>query len=84
MGAPAAAAEPPPVKEPPAEPAPAEPAGVEDAPAEDAPAEFENRAARRAKGKHSSAQHPVSGKGPHLHGRGTIPGQRQWGNRRTG
>jgi hypothetical protein len=74
-GSPEAAAEAPPVESPP----------VEDPPADETPVEFENRAARRAKGKHTSAQHPVSGKGPHLRGRGgAVPGQRQWGNRRSG
>jgi hypothetical protein len=79
-GAPEAAAEAAPVEE----PAAPEPAAEESA-AEEAPPEFQNRAARRAKGKHHPDQHPVSGKGAHLAGRGgAVPGQRQWGNRRSG
>ena len=48
--------------------------------------EFLNRAARRAKGRgRESGQQPVSGHGPTFAGRsGGVPGQRQWGNRRTG
>ncbi len=79
-GSPEAAPEPLPVEEPPAESAP-----VAEAVEEEPPVEFENRAARRAKGKHTSGQHPVSGKGAHLSGRGgAVPGQRQWGSRRSG
>jgi hypothetical protein len=83
-GSPEAAAEPPAVAAPAVEEPPAEEPPVEEPPAEEPPAEFENRAARRAKGKHHSDQHPVSGKGPHFTGRGSVPGQRQWGNRRSG
>ncbi|WP_127501529.1 hypothetical protein [Actinoplanes solisilvae] len=44
---------------------------------------FENRAARRAKGK-KAAQHTHSSAG-HVHGRsGTVTGPRQYGNRRSG
>ncbi len=47
--------------------------------------EFLNRAARRAKGRgRSGGAQPVGGRGPSLSGRGSVPGQRQWGNRRTG
>jgi hypothetical protein len=50
--------------------------------AEEAPA-FENRAARRARGK-SAAQPPPAGKGHPGGGRGSVQGPRQWGNRRSG
>ncbi|WP_436532278.1 hypothetical protein [Actinoplanes sp. HUAS TT8] len=44
---------------------------------------FENRAARRAKGKKAAAQ-AVSATG-HVHGRsGTVQSPRQYGNRRSG
>jgi hypothetical protein len=48
-----------------------------------APPEYTNRAARRARGK-AAAQPPPAGKGPHLGGRGSVQGPRQWGNRRSG
>ena len=44
---------------------------------------FENRAARRAKGK-GSHQAPPPGKGQLGTGRGSVQGPRQWGNRRSG
>jgi hypothetical protein len=47
-------------------------------------AEFLNRAARRAKGRGKGGQQPLTERGASLHGRGSVPGQRQWGNRRTG
>jgi hypothetical protein len=46
--------------------------------------EFLNRAARRAKGRKDTGGQPVSGKGPTYTGRGAVPGQRQWGARRSG
>lgn len=47
------------------------------------PQPFENRAARRAKGKAASAQSATSSKG--FQGRsGTVQGPRQYGNRRSG
>jgi hypothetical protein len=47
--------------------------------------EFLNRAARRAKGRgKEGGQQPVSGRGPTFAGRSAVPGQRQWGTRRTG
>ncbi|MGW0433554.1 hypothetical protein ACWDV4_13580 [Micromonospora sp. NPDC003197] len=47
-------------------------------------AEFQNRAARRARGK-GGAQAQTTGKGKHLGGgRGSVQGPRQWGNRRSG
>jgi hypothetical protein len=58
-------------------------ATADDAAAEDAPAEYANRAARRARGKGASPP-PPAGKGPHLGGRGSVQGPRQWGNRRSG
>jgi hypothetical protein len=52
--------------------------------AEEQPPPFENRAARRAKGKKGSAQHTHDSAG-HIHGRsGTVQGPRQYGNRRSG
>lgn len=50
--------------------------------AEEAPV-FENRAARRARGKGRGAP-PPRGNGPEGHGRGPFQGPRQWGNRRSG
>ena len=50
---------------------------------EEAPPQFENRAARRAKGK-AASQH-VGGSAGHIHGRsGTVQSPRQYGNRRSG
>jgi hypothetical protein len=46
--------------------------------------EFLNRAARRAKGHKGSSGLPVAGRGPTYSGRGAVPGQRQWGARRSG
>ena len=46
--------------------------------------EFLNRAARRAKGRKGTGGSPVSGKGATFAGRGAVPGQRQWGARRSG
>ena len=58
-----------------AEPDAAQPGG-------DEPAGFENRAARRAKGR--GTQQQVHGTAKHFGGRGSVQGPRQWGNRRTG
>jgi len=44
---------------------------------------FENRAARRARGKGRQAA-PPAGKGHLNAGRGAVQGPRQWGNRRSG
>ena len=60
----------------------ADPSAAAESPA-DEPAVFQNRAARRAKGKGAAQQQP-QGKGKHFGGRGSVPGQRQWGNRRSG
>jgi hypothetical protein len=50
---------------------------------EETPPPFENRAARRAKGK-AAAQH-TGGSASHIHGRsGTVQSPRQYGNRRSG
>ncbi|HWS35667.1 MAG TPA: hypothetical protein VN408_23365 [Actinoplanes sp.] len=50
---------------------------------EEQPQPFENRAARRSKGK-ASATH-VNGAAGSVHGRsGTVQGPRQYGNRRSG
>jgi hypothetical protein len=49
----------------------------------DDPVVYENRAARRAKGK-SAAQPPPHGKGQRPGGRGSVQSPRQWGNRRSG
>jgi hypothetical protein len=62
--------------------APADPSAADESPV-DEPATFQNRAARRAKGKGGAQQQP-QGKGKHFGGRGSVPGQRQWGNRRSG
>jgi hypothetical protein len=59
-----------------------DPAAAADPEAADTP-EFTNRAARRARGKSTSTP-PPAGKGPHLGGRGSVQGPRQWGNRRSG
>jgi hypothetical protein len=64
--------------EPPAELPATEPGTGEDEP------EFLNRAARRAKGRKGGAQQPVFGSGATFAGRGAVPGQRQYGTRRTG
>jgi hypothetical protein len=67
--------------------APVEPTAEVPAPEPDTDADepgFLNRAARRAKGGKGNALQPVSGKGPKFAGRGAVPGQRQWGTRRTG
>lgn len=57
-------------------------------PADDAAADvpvFANRAERRAKGKGKQSAQPQSpGKGGYPGGRGSVQGQRRWGNRRTG
>ncbi|MBF9127769.1 hypothetical protein I0C86_01965 [Plantactinospora sp. S1510] len=45
---------------------------------------FENRAARRAKGKGPAAQQRAHGTTKQSGGRGSVQGPRQWGNRRTG
>lgn len=61
----------------------ADPTAEAEAGSEDEPQPFENRAARRAKGK-AAANHAVGSAG-HVHGRsGTVTGPRQYGNRRSG
>jgi hypothetical protein len=47
------------------------------------PEVFENRAARRAKGKGAAASQ-VSGKAKRIAGRGSVPAPRNWGTRRSG
>jgi len=73
--------------------APAEtPAAVEPAetpepaeePGESGEPGFENRAARRARGKGSSGAPQQSGKTAHFGGRGAVQGPRQYGTRRSG
>ena len=51
--------------------------------AEEAPV-FENRAARRARGKGGSARRQPAGKGGNVSAPGPAQARRQWGNRRTG
>jgi len=47
--------------------------------------EFTNRAARRAKGKgKETGRTQPHDSGPNFHGRGSVQGPRQWGNRRSG
>jgi hypothetical protein len=58
------------------------PAGAESAEA-DEPAGFENRAARRARGKGAPQQQP-HGKARNFGGRGSVQNPRQYGNRRSG
>ena len=54
-----------------------------EAESEEQPQPFENRAARRSKGK-ATANH-ISGGAGRIHGRsGTVQGPRQYGNRRSG
>jgi hypothetical protein len=51
------------------------------------PEVFQNRAARRAKGKKGSkgeGEAGVAQGAPAPHGRSAVPGRRQYGNRRTG
>lgn len=65
-------------------PDPTEPVAVPDPEETEAEEEvFENRAARRAKGK-GHHQAPPPGKGQLGTGRGSVQGPRQWGNRRSG
>ena len=61
---------------------PAEDSTAEETPAEEAEV-FENRAARRKKGK-SSAKAQVFVKGQPPAGRGSVQSPRQYGNRRSG
>ncbi|WP_328474503.1 hypothetical protein OHA21_15350 [Actinoplanes sp. NBC_00393] len=64
-------------------PGDADPAADAETDSEEQPQPFQNRAARRAKGK-STAKH-TEGAAPHLHGRsGTVQGPRSYGNRRSG
>jgi hypothetical protein len=69
-------------------PAGAETPGTEasgpEASAADEPAGFENRAARRAKGKDPAQQQQSHGKTKSFGARGSVQGPRQWGNRRSG
>lgn len=65
------------------EPAAGESSAGDEPATADEPAGFQNRAARRAKGK-SPSQSPTHGKGPQFRGRGSVQGPRQWGNRRSG
>ncbi|MFI5493705.1 hypothetical protein [Actinoplanes sp. NPDC051859] len=50
---------------------------------EEQPAQFENRAARRAKGKKTGSA-PVSAGGARQMRSGTVQSPRQYGNRRSG
>jgi len=61
----------------------ADPAADAEAGAEEQPQPFENRAARRSKGK-ATANH-TAGTPSRAHGRsGTVQSPRQYGNRRSG
>jgi hypothetical protein len=61
----------------------AEPTATGEEESEEQPQPFENRAARRSKGK-SAANH-ISGSAGSIHGRsGTVQSPRQYGNRRSG
>jgi hypothetical protein len=61
----------------------ADPTATVEGESEEQPQPFENRAARRSKGK-AAANH-VSGAGGPIHGRsGTVQSPRQYGNRRSG
>ena len=52
-------------------------------PAETEEPAFENRAARRARGK-GKPPAPQAQKGHFPHGQGAVQGPRMWGNRRSG
>jgi hypothetical protein len=72
------------------EPEPAADANAEDADPQataetetDEPVVYENRAARRAKGKAASQLQPQE-KGQRAGGRGSVQSPRQWGARRSG
>lgn len=61
----------------------ADPTADAEAGAEEQPQPFENRAARRSKGK-ATANH-TAGTASRVHGRsGTVQSPRQYGNRRSG
>jgi hypothetical protein len=61
----------------------ADPTATAEGESEEQPQPFENRAARRSKGK-ATANHVQGAAGP-VHGRsGTVQGPRQYGNRRSG
>jgi hypothetical protein len=61
----------------------ADPTASVEGDSEEQPQPFENRAARRSKGKAPANQ--VNGSAGHVHGRsGTVRGPRQYGNRRSG
>ena len=58
---------------------------AEEAASEEAPEVFQNRAARRAKGKKDgTGQTPTAQSAGGFHGRSSVPGRRQYGSRRTG
>ncbi|MBE1487393.1 hypothetical protein [Plantactinospora soyae] len=62
-----------------------EPADADATSPDDEEPGFENRAARRAKGKGPAAQQRAHGSTKQSDGgRGSVQGPRQWGNRRTG
>jgi hypothetical protein len=61
----------------------ADPAADADEESEEQPPPFENRAARRAKGK-TTANHTRGDTGPSLGRSGTVQSPRQYGNRRSG
>jgi hypothetical protein len=48
------------------------------------PPAFLNRAARRARGKGTTAPHPAASRGANPPGRGPAQSRRSWTNRRTG
>ena len=61
----------------------ADPTATAEGESEEQPQPFENRAARRSKGK-ATANH-ISGAAGRVHGRsGTVQSPRQYGNRRSG
>ena len=48
------------------------------------PEEFLNRAARRAKGKKHGQASDLANTAAQQHGRSSVPGRRNYGNRRSG
>jgi hypothetical protein len=61
----------------------ADPTADAEAESEEQPQPFENRAARRSKGKHTT--NPTGGTAGRVQGRsGTVQSPRQYGNRRSG
>lgn len=65
---------------------PADDAEAQDSPegADAEPEQFQNRAARRAKGKGGAPSSQPDSGGNKIGNRGPVAGQRQWANRRSG